>query len=142
MDVSYETATTLLRSAAGVERRNSVVGTHLKIKTDLGTFFGRVQQSDAIRKLIIGVQKKGWADSQFKLYVEDITPLTSGFVETRVGGQFYMPLERSLFEVFTLDFWKIAEDNLFAPLRRRGYLTPSRGHHVPCLSNSRPGIVP
>ncbi len=142
MDLSYETQTTLLRSQAGEACRESVMASHLKIKTDLGTFFGRVQQSEAIRRLMFGVQKKGWANSQLKFYVEDINPLTSGIVETRVSGQLYVPLERSLFDVFTLDFWKIAENNLFGPLRRRGYLSPRRGYHVPGLNSRSPGIVP
>ncbi|WP_432821507.1 hypothetical protein [Trichloromonas sp.] len=142
MDLSYETETIVLRSESGDARRNTVVGSHLKIKTDLGTFYGRVQQSEAVRKLMFGVQKQGWADSQFKLYVEDINPLTSGIAETRVSGQLHVPLERSLFDVFTLDVWKIAEDNLFAPLRRRGYLVPIRGRHVPDLNNSSPGGIP
>ena len=142
MDVSHETETLVLRSGGEDDRRNSLMGSHLKIKTALGTFFGRIQQSDTLRKRTIGVQKKGWANARLNLYVEEIDSLTSGFAETRVSGQLYVPMERSLFDVFTLDFWKIAEDNLFAPLRRRGYLAPSRGHHVSDLNNSSPGIAP
>ena len=129
VDFSYKLENTLLRSTAKETRRNSAVGTHLKIKTDLGTFFGKMQQSDITRKLTFGLQKKGWADAQFKLYVEELTPLTSGYVETRVGGQLHMPIEGALLDVFNFDFWKVAEGNLFAPIRRWGYLTPNRSYN-------------
>lgn len=142
VDLSYETEAILSREEIGLARREQVLGSQLKLKTDLGTFYGRVQQSGALRKLVFGMQKKGWAGSQFKFYVEDIIPLTDGLAETRVSGQLQVPLERSLFDLFTLDFWAVAEDNVFAPLRRRGYLVPQRGYHVPDLNGSRPGFIP
>lgn len=142
-DAHLETQAALERSGLLPAARKSAAtwGSQLRLKTDFGTFSGKLSRSPSQHRLGFALQKTGLTGARLRLYYEDIDHRSLGALETRVGGQVKLPLDETLLRVLTPAYWKASEAELFAARPPQGYTAPRQGRHVPTLNNDTPGML-
>ncbi|BCR04208.1 hypothetical protein DESUT3_12770 [Desulfuromonas versatilis] len=112
----------------------------LRLKTDLGTWFGRYRQGGAAKRAAFGLEKRGQGASLFKLYCKDIADSAEGINETIVGGGIDVPLDEDFLGFLSLAYWKVSEKDLFSFAPLLAFTSPRQGSHAPTLRTSSPGI--
>ncbi len=113
----------------------------LRLKTEIGTLYGRYRFADFSRRTSFGLEKRGQGNSLFKLYCKDVNHLREGAGETIIGGGIDLPLHDDFWGFLALQHWKFPEKNLFPRTPLLAFTSPRQGRHVSTLDGSAPGVT-